>query len=78
MATLERSSGALTHAVTNQPPPLGDYNVFEGDRPLAEAVRREGADWAESRLRAVGELTGRSETRRLGALANENSPTLRR
>jgi hypothetical protein len=28
------------HEMTNQPPPLVDYNVFETDRPLVEAVER--------------------------------------
>ena len=35
VSTLERSLGAKTHEVTNQPPPLVDYNVFEADRALA-------------------------------------------
>ena len=77
MSTLERSLGAKTHEVTNQPPPLVDYNVFECDRTLLESVRREGADWAEDRLWAVGELAGRSDVLMLGALANDNPPRLR-
>ena len=76
MATVERRSGS-THEVTNQPPPLVDYNVFEADRPLVEAVRREGADWAEERISAVGELAGTERIQRLGAEANENPPKLR-
>jgi putative acyl-CoA dehydrogenase len=76
MATVERRSGS-THEVTNQPPPLVDYNVFEADRPLIEAVRREGADWAQERISAVGELAGRERIQRLGAEANENPPKLR-
>jgi putative acyl-CoA dehydrogenase len=75
MATVERQSG--THRVTNQPPPLVDYNVFEADRPLVEAVRREGADWAEGRISSVGALAGRERIQRLGAAANENPPRLR-
>ena len=46
MATRERQTFG-NHAVANQPPPLVDYNVFDADRPLVEAVRREGAEWAE-------------------------------
>jgi putative acyl-CoA dehydrogenase len=38
--------GGATHEVTNQPPPLEGYNLFETDRPLAEAVRREGTSWS--------------------------------
>ncbi len=43
-----RSAPAFgNHEVVNQPPPLVDYNVFEATRSLVEAVRREGAEWAE-------------------------------
>ncbi len=66
-----------TYRAANQPPPLRDYNVFEADRPLVEAVRREGADWAEARIAAVGELAGSERMQTLGALANENPPKLR-
>jgi putative acyl-CoA dehydrogenase len=76
MATVERR-GTGTHEVTNQPPPLVDYNVFETDRPLVEAVRREGAEWAQERISAVGEIAGAERIQRLGAEANENPPKLR-
>jgi putative acyl-CoA dehydrogenase len=66
-----------TYRATNQPPPLRDYNLFEADRPLVEAVRREGAEWAEARISAVGELAGSERMQALGALANENPPKLR-
>jgi putative acyl-CoA dehydrogenase len=75
MATAERQSG--THQVTNQPPPLVDYNVFEADRPLVESVRREGAEWAQERISAVGEISGAERIQHLGAEANENPPKLR-
>jgi putative acyl-CoA dehydrogenase len=76
MATVERRSAA-THEVFNQPPPLVGYNVFEADAPLVEAVRREGADWAEERIAAVGEQAGGEHAQTLGRLANENPPRLR-
>jgi putative acyl-CoA dehydrogenase len=66
-----------THAVANQPPPLADYNAFEADRTLVEAVEREGADWARDRLRAVGALAGSAEIRRKAAEANANAPQLK-
>ena len=66
-----------THAVFNQPPPLEDYNVFAADRPLAEALSREGAEWAEERARSFGEIVGRRETIAWGFQANENRPVLR-
>jgi putative acyl-CoA dehydrogenase len=76
MATVERPSFG-THQVANQPPPLVDYNVFESDRPLVEAVAREGADWARERISGVGEFAGSGQAQELGRLANENPPKLR-
>jgi len=76
MATRERHSGT-THEVFNQPPPLVDYNVFEADRPLGEAVRREGAEWAVERIAAVGEYAGSERAQTLGRQANEFPPQLR-
>jgi len=76
MATAERSA-AGNHQVFNQPPPLVDYNVFESDRPLVEAVAREGAEWARERIAAVGEYAGSGAAQELGRLANENGPKLR-
>ena len=32
MSTIETPTGVRTHEVTNQPPPLADYNVFAADR----------------------------------------------
>ncbi len=66
-----------THEVFNQPPPLEDYNVFACDRVLVEALRREGAGWAEERARAFGAIVGRRETISWGFQANENRPLLR-
>jgi putative acyl-CoA dehydrogenase len=76
MATAERSH-ISSHGVVNQPPPLIDYNVFAADRPLVEAVRREGAEWAEERIAAVGAYAGGEQAQTLGRLANENGPKLR-
>jgi len=77
MSILERPTGVRTHEVTNQPPPLADYNIFEADAVMGEAVRREGADWALDRISAVGEVAGRADVIELGRLANENPPKLR-
>lgn len=51
-------SKAHRHEVANQPPPLDAFNAFEADRPLVEAVQREGAQWAEEPLRTIGALAG--------------------
>jgi putative acyl-CoA dehydrogenase len=76
MATAERSA-AQTHEVFNQPPPLEDYNPFDADRPLVEALRREGAEWAEAEARELGAVCGSRQTIRWGFEANERKPELR-
>ena len=63
--------------VLNQPPPLVDYNLFLTDRPLAEALQREGAAWARSELEDFGQLTGSAQAIQWGFQANENPPQLR-
>ena len=65
----------VTHA--NQPPPLEGYDLFGEDRPLVEAVRREGPPDAEARLAALGRELG-GEPLEWGRLANEHPPRLRR
>jgi len=78
MASAEPPSDPhATHTVFNQPPPLEDYNVAASDRTLMEALRREGAGWAEERVTAFGALAGRAETIAWGFQANENRPVLR-
>jgi putative acyl-CoA dehydrogenase len=60
----------------NQPPPLAGHDLFASNRPLAEALEREGAGWAAERCSAFGSLlTG--EPLEWGRLANENPPRLR-
>ncbi|MGN6557094.1 MAG: acyl-CoA dehydrogenase family protein [Solirubrobacterales bacterium] len=76
MATVERP-GFGTHEVANQPPPLTDYNVFEADSVLVEAVKREGAEWDLERITAAGEYAGSEAAQELGRLANENPPKLK-
>ena len=41
-----------THSVTNQPPPLADYDLFSTDPALIGAVKAEGAGWAADDLKA--------------------------
>jgi putative acyl-CoA dehydrogenase len=66
-----------THEVLNQPPALVDYNLFEQDNPLVEAVKREGATWAIAQLAELGALCGTAEVIKWGFEANENPPELR-
>lgn len=64
---------ASTHEVLNQPKPLADYNLFDGDRVLRDCVRRE-AEWAEAELSTFGALCGTAERLELGHLANKFPP----
>ena len=63
--------------VQNQPPPLEPYNLFASDAVLREAVRREGASWAEGDLTELGARLGKPETVQLGFDANKFPPQLR-
>lgn len=66
-----------THSVTNQPPPLEDYNAFGEDAALKECFEREGASWTESMLRDLGAHVGSAHVIQLGCLANDNIPQLK-
>jgi putative acyl-CoA dehydrogenase len=67
---------AVASLSANQVPPLEGYDLYGENRPLVEAVAREGAGWAEAELRGLGGLLG-GEALELGRLANENPPLLR-
>jgi putative acyl-CoA dehydrogenase len=64
-------------AVFNQPPPLENYNLFDSDCALKEAVHREGGGWIDAEAHRFGELLGKPETINLGVLANRFTPELR-
>ena len=42
-----------THRISNQAIPLENYNLFEIDRPLQEAIGRNEAEWAESLMKPL-------------------------
>ena len=77
MAGPQPNADRGTHEVTNQPPPLVDINLFETDAALRDAVHREGAGWAEVRLRSFGGVLGSADVLELGAEANRKTPELR-
>ena len=64
-------------AVFNQPPPLEDYNLFDSDCALREAVNREGGGWINAEAHKLGQVLGKPETINLGVLANRFVPELR-
>ncbi len=67
---------AATHRVTNQAPPLTDYNAFETDLALAAAVERHGAGWHQTALSRHGAALTTADTLALAELANRHTPEL--
>ncbi len=74
MAISDRIAGHATHEVINQPPLLRDYNLYDSDMALCEALAREHGGWAESRVRAFGGKLGSAEFIEHGRLANKYPP----
>ncbi|MFF9773397.1 acyl-CoA dehydrogenase family protein [Streptomyces sp. NPDC013978] len=70
-----------THEVTNQAPPLVNYDVFGADAVLSEAVERhlapEVLEEARGELTGFGRTAGSAQVQEWGRLANENPPKLR-
>ncbi|WP_165985866.1 acyl-CoA dehydrogenase family protein [Streptomyces sp. YIM 98790] len=82
--------GTATHEVTNQPPPLADYDAFASDTALREGVTHwlgaggqpggrpaEGAAEVLSGLSELGRAAGSAEAQEWGRLANAYPPVLR-
>ncbi|TQM25425.1 acyl-CoA dehydrogenase family protein [Nocardia bhagyanarayanae] len=65
-----------THEVTNQVPPLVDFDAAE-QPVILEALRRAGAESAIDDVRAVGKVAGSAEAQALGDLAEAHPPVLR-
>lgn len=72
---------STTHTVTNQAPPLVQYDVFGADRALVEAVERhlgpEVLEEGRSELAALGRTAGSAQVQEWGVQANEHPPRLR-
>ncbi|UGY94926.1 acyl-CoA dehydrogenase family protein [Streptomyces gobiensis] len=67
---------AITHEVTNQAPPLTEYDVAAYPA-LLEGLRREGAGWAEDELHKLGVLAGSEQAQEWARLVEANPPVLR-
>ena len=65
-----------THVVTNQVPPLNDYNPAASPM-LAEALIREGGEWGVDEVMELGAIGGSPRAQRWGDLADRNRPILR-
>src|SRR6202163_724553 len=66
-----------THEVSNQPPPLADYDAFASDRSLLDAWQASDVTWADQGLREIGLRAGSAEALAWGFEANRNPPLLR-
>ncbi|MFY2860052.1 acyl-CoA dehydrogenase family protein [Mycobacterium sp. THU-M104] len=64
-----------THVVTNQVPPLENYNPAALP-VLVEALIREGGQWGVDEVNEVGVLSGSEQGQRWGELAERNRPIL--
>lgn len=65
---------ASTHEVFNQAPALENYNAWQGDDALREAVMRHGGEWGVESIAAYGARTGSAQVIEWGFLANEHKP----
>ncbi|MCH9766601.1 MAG: acyl-CoA dehydrogenase family protein [Actinomycetia bacterium] len=65
-----------THVVTNQVPPLENYNPAASPM-LAEALVREGGEWGADAVMELGAIGGSPRAQRWGELADRNRPILR-
>ncbi len=81
MQNTDRMASALAataaNAGLNQSPVFENVNLFATDRPLREAVARNGAGWAKDELDQLGRIAGSAHVLELGRLANENPPKAR-
>jgi putative acyl-CoA dehydrogenase len=73
---MERHGPGTTHDVTNQVPPLADYNLFASDAALVAALERDGAAWHREALLRDGAALTTPETLALADLANRHTPEL--
>jgi putative acyl-CoA dehydrogenase len=64
-----------THVVTNQVPPLENYNPASS-AVLVEALIREGGRWGLDEVTELGAISGSRQAQRWGELADRNRPIL--
>ncbi|MBN0048016.1 acyl-CoA dehydrogenase family protein [Streptomyces actuosus] len=67
---------AVTHDVSNQPPPLAGHDAAD-DAVLLEGLRREGVQWHLEDLHRLGRLVGSEEAQTWAEQANRHEPELR-
>ncbi|MES3003756.1 MAG: isovaleryl-CoA dehydrogenase [Pseudomonadota bacterium] len=65
-----------THEVFNQPEPLADYDLFEGNQPLRDALKFNAPGLDTTELSRLGALAGSAEMQMHARLANIHPPQL--
>ena len=68
---------AVTHEVFNQPAPLADVNLFDGNAALQAALALNAPGLDVTELRALGALAGSAEMQQHARLANLFTPQLK-
>ena len=66
----------VTHEVFNQPAPLVGYNLFEGNRPLRDALKFNAPQVDTAPLAALGRVLGSAGMQEHARLANVHTPQL--
>jgi putative acyl-CoA dehydrogenase len=66
-----------THEVFNQPEPLVDYNLFEGNRALRDALKLNAPQLDTAELSVLGAMLGSCDMQTHARLANVHTPQLR-
>ena len=65
-----------THEVFNQPEPLADYNLFDANRPLRDALEFNAPQLQLAPLEHLGDVLGSREMQVHARLANTHPPVL--
>ncbi|MCB1041638.1 MAG: acyl-CoA dehydrogenase family protein [Acidobacteria bacterium] len=68
--------GYRTHDVTNQPPPIGNVNLFLSDPLMVDLLRHSEASWCLKKAESFGAVMGAEETAKHVQLADLNRPEL--
>jgi len=68
---------SATHEVFNQPEPLVDVNLFEGNRAMQDALKFNAPSLDTSPLQALGALAGSADMQQHARLANVFTPQLK-
>ncbi|WP_426146169.1 isovaleryl-CoA dehydrogenase [Polaromonas sp. DSR2-3-2] len=66
----------ITHEVFNQPEPLVNYNLFEGNRPLRDALKFNAPGLDRAELLRLGAQLGTADMQAHARLANVHLPEL--